>query len=288
MVGGTLPAGNVLRACQALVRNPRCWRCLRLQPGWNLVKMQASHHAVSTYHGRQPGFRSSSIAAHAQVGGASPAAPKPEETKDQFCRMCGTKMQLAIPKGEAAWRHVCSSCGYIDYFNPKMVVGCIVEHEGKILLCKRAIEPCKGKWTLPAGYMELKESSAEGAARETWEEANCQVEILAPYSHFDIPMIGQAYILFRAKLVAPYTFSPGEETLQTVLFHPNEIPFDQIAFSSISLALQHYVEDMKRGQYRVHHGVVSKQPGSGPNEIGRFELQDHFAVKTEVPALGKL
>lgn len=106
---------------QALVRNPRCWRCLRLQPGWNLVKMQASHHAVSTYHGRQPGFRSSSIAAHAQVGGASPAAPKPEETKDQFCRMCGTKMQLAIPKGEAAWRHVCSSCGYIDYFNPKMV-----------------------------------------------------------------------------------------------------------------------------------------------------------------------
>lgn len=206
--------------------------------------------------------------------------------RDQFCRMCGTQMQMQIPKGESVWRHMCGNCGYIDYLNPKMVVGCIVEHEGKILLCKRGIDPCRGKWTLPAGYMELRESSAEGAARETWEEANCQVEILAPYSHFDIPVIGQSYILFRAKLVAPHTFSPGQETLETSLFDPKDIPFNQIAFSSISLALQYYVEDMQQGHYRVHHGVVSKQPGSGPNEAGRFELQDHFAIETAVPVMG--
>ena len=89
-------------------------------------------------------------------------------------------------------------------------------------------------------------------------------------------------------MAAPYSFSPGEETLQTTFFHPQDIPFDQIAFSSISLALQYYIEDMQQGQYRVHHGVVAKQPGSGPNEAGGFQLQDHFAVTTEVQVLGKL
>ncbi|KAL0051530.1 hypothetical protein WJX82_009389 [Trebouxia sp. C0006] len=280
-------SGVASRACQVFVRArcvpPLARRHLTTPPMQN----KHNHRSASTYEGNNGGFRSSSIAACAQHGNASsaPLPQKPDKTKDQYCRMCGTQMELAIPKGEAAWRHMCSNCGYIDYLNPKMVVGCIVEHEGKILLCKRGIEPCKGKWTLPAGYMELKESSAEGAARETWEEANCQVEILAPYSHFDIPIIGQAYILFRARLAAPYSFSPGEETLQTELFQPKDIPFDQIAFSSISLALQYYVEDMQSGQYRLHHGVVSKQPGSGPNEAGRFQLQDHFAVRTEVPVL---
>ncbi|DBA71055.1 TPA: hypothetical protein ACH3X2_011478 [Trebouxia sp. C0005] len=280
-----LSGGVASRTCQVFVRAlrvpPLASRHLTTQP----MQSQLTHRSILSYEGKNCGFRSSSIAACAQRGNASsaPVPQKPEKTKDQYCRMCGTQMELAIPKGEAAWRHMCSNCGYIDYLNPKMVrmapgrplsalgalplltllfahpflhsspcravilrhtdyrhasvsepdsfptgqclcypvrrlflcflfscnanpdhachtsaqvVGCIVEHEGKILLCKRGIEPCKGKWTLPAGYMELKESSAEGAARETWEEANCQVEILAPYSHFDIPIIGQAYILF--------------------------------------------------------------------------------------------
>lgn len=122
-------------ALQAVVRNRRSWLCARSHFGWRRVRMQASQHSVLPYHGRQPGFRSSNIAAHAQVGGATPAAPKPEETKDQFCRMCGTKMQLAVPKGEAAWRHVCSSCGYIDYFNPKMVRMLLLPYSCTFLAC---------------------------------------------------------------------------------------------------------------------------------------------------------
>lgn len=280
----------IVRAYQVFAQAPLVPPRMKTHPSFRATSARPNQRALGMYGGAEPGLRSSSVASYAEQGTASsaPLPQKPEKTRHQFCRMCGTKMELAIPQGEASWRHMCGNCGYIDYFNPKMVVGCIVEHEGKILLCKRAIDPCKGKWTLPAGYMELKESSAEGAARETWEEANCQVEILAPYSHFDIPIIGQAYILFRAKLAAPFTFSPGVETLETTFFQPDDIPFDQIAFSSISLALQYYVEDMQQGQYRIHHGVVSKQPGSGPNEAGRFQLQDHFAVKTQLPVIGKL
>jgi ADP-ribose/FAD diphosphatase len=102
-------------------------------------------------------------------------------------------MQIVVPRGETERRHQCSSCSYIEYHNPKTVVGCLVEHEGKVLLCKRALEPCAGLWTLPAGYMELHESSAEGACRETWEEARAKVNVLGPYAHLDIPVIGQVH-----------------------------------------------------------------------------------------------
>lgn len=187
-------------------------------------------------------------------------------------------MEEKIPQGETHQRHVCTSCGYVDYFNPKMVVGCIVEHEGKILLCRRAIEPCKGLWTLPAGFMELHESSAQGAVRETLEEANAHVEIISPYSHLDIPLIGQAYIMFRARLVAPFTFSAGQESLETRLFDPQDIPFDQIAFSSISITLRKYVADLHQGRFSFHHGVVDKVPGSKPNDPKGFSLRDDFIV----------
>lgn len=110
-----------------------------------------------------------------------------------------------------------------------MVVGAIVEHEGKILLCRRGIQPQRGLWTVPAGFLELGESTAAGAARETMEEAAAAVDILAPYVHFDIVGIGQAYLLFRAKLAAPFTFAAVEpETLETALFAPDEIPFDEV------------------------------------------------------------
>lgn len=184
-------------------------------------------------------------------------------------------MSLKSPAGQKELRHICSNCGYIDYFNPKMVVGCIVEHEGKILLCRRAIEPCKGAWTLPAGFMELNESSEEGAVRETLEEANARVVVEAPYAHWDIPVIGQAYILFRAKLLAPFTFSPGVETLETALFEPNDIPFEQIAFSSVAVTLQLYLKDLKDGVYRVHHGVIDKKPGTEPSDKTGFVVKSH-------------
>jgi len=205
-----------------------------------------------------------------------------QRLKSNFCRMCGSKMIGRKPEGEREWRHVCSNsnCGYIDYFNPRMVVGCIVEHHGKILLARRAIEPCRGKWTVPAGYMELHESTAEGAARETREEVNAEVQVLAPYCHWDIPMIGQAYILFRAQLAHPYTFSPGSESLETALFDPKDIPYDSLAFSSVALSLKYYLEDAASGKWRMHHGVIDKQPGSGPNDPGTFYLRDHMSVLT--------
>lgn len=114
-----------------------------------------------------------------------------EKQQCNYCRRCGTEMQVVVPAGEDELRHQCKSCRYIEYHNPKTVVGCLVEHEGKVLLCKRALEPCSGLWTLPAGYMELHESSAEGACRETWEEACAKVSVIGPYAHLDIPIIGQ-------------------------------------------------------------------------------------------------
>lgn len=210
-----------------------------------------------------------------------PSDSKPREmlvkTNSNFCRLCGAPMALVVPAGDGEERHVCSSCGYIDYFNPKMVVGCIVEHEGKILLCRRGIEPRIGAWTLPAGFMELNESSEEGAVRETREEANAHVQVTAPYAHWDIPVIGQAYIIFRAKLVEPYTFSPGVETLETALFDPSDIPYEELAFSSVSITLQYYVQDLRSGTFRVHHGVIDKRPGSAPNDKSSFEVKNHMA-----------
>lgn len=110
-----------------------------------------------------------------------------------YCRKCGAEMQICVPAGEDELRHQCQSCSHIEYHNPKTVVGCLVEHEGKVLLCKRALEPCSGLWTLPAGYMELHESSSEGACRETWEEACAKVNVIGPYAHLDIPVIGQVW-----------------------------------------------------------------------------------------------
>lgn len=189
---------------------------------------------------------------------------------------------MRIPEGENMERHVCGGCGYIDYFNPKMVVGCIVEHQGKVLLCRRAIEPCKGMWTLPAGYLELNEGTAEGAARETREEAGCEVRVLGPYAHLDIPVIGQTYLLFRAALEPPYTMNPGPETLEAALFAPEDIPFDHLAFSSISITLRNYCQDLQAGAFHMHHGVIHKRPGSSPFDPSAYVLKDHFAVPTTV------
>lgn len=107
------------------------------------------------------------------------------------------------------------------------VVGCVVEHDDRILLCSRGINPCRGKWTLPAGYLEFGESTAAGAMRETFEEANAKVSIISMFSMIDVPVIGQSHVMFRAKLESPFHFSPGKETLQTKLVLPEEIPFDK-------------------------------------------------------------
>eukprot|EP00887_Chlorella_sp_A99_P005470 scaffold1.g5470.t1 len=207
--------------------------------------------------------------------------PKPRQ-QAKFCRSCGGGVDLVLAEGGTRWRHHCQACGEIEYYNPRMVVGAVVEHEGRILLCRRGIEPQRGLWTLPAGFMELDESTAEGAARETWEEAAAPIEIVAPFVHFDIPVIGQTYILFRARLAPPFTFAAQlPETLETRLFAPDELPWDEIAFSSVQLALQFLLDDMEAGTQTLHHGVIRKRPGQGPN--AKFELTDHFPLALAGP-----
>lgn len=187
-----------------------------------------------------------------------------------FCGKCGQANRHEVPEGDNRRRAVCGDCGTIHYQNPKMVVGCIVEQAGAIMLCKRAIEPRHGYWTVPAGYLELGESTVEGAIRETREEAEAKVEVLAPYSHFDIPHIGQAYLMYRARLCEPH-YGPGQESLDVGFFRPDAIPWDDLAFHAVGFCLRFFCEDLAAGRFRHHHGVVR------PSKDG-VQLHDHLAL----------
>ena len=176
-----------------------------------------------------------------------------------FCSACGAPVKHRVPPGDSLPRYVCTNCGVIHYENPKMVVGCIPEWEGKILLCRRAIEPRLGLWTVPAGFMENGETTAEGAARETLEEGNARVEMLGLYAVFNIPHINQVYMLFRARLLN-LDFSAGAETLETKLFDEDEIPWDEIAFVTVRRTLKHYFDDRRAGEFRFHIGTIDPMP----------------------------
>jgi ADP-ribose pyrophosphatase YjhB (NUDIX family) len=175
----------------------------------------------------------------------------------KFCSNCGAPVTLRVPPGDSLARHVCDTCHAIHYQNPRMVVGCIVEWEDRILLCRRAIEPRYGLWTVPAGFMENGETTFEGAIRETIEEANARVEIGPLYALYNIPHVNQVYILFRARLLDP-NVRAGAETLEVRLFSEAEIPWDQIAFASIRDALARYYDDRKNGEYRFHMGTIQQ------------------------------
>ena len=176
-----------------------------------------------------------------------------------FCSACGAPVEHRVPPGDSLPRYVCTNCGVIHYENPKMVVGCIPEWKDKILLCRRAIEPRLGLWTVPAGFMENSETTAEGAARETLEEANARVEMLGLYALFNIPHINQVYMLFRARLLN-LDFSAGAETLETKLFDEDEIPWDEIAFVTVRRTLKHYFDDRRAGEFRFHIGTIDPMP----------------------------
>jgi len=160
----------------------------------------------------------------------------------KFCSQCGEGVEQKIPQGETLSRAVCPACQTIHYQNPKIVAGCLPEGEGKILLCRRAIEPRLGFWTFPAGFMELGESTEEAAARETLEEANARVTIQTLYSVFSLPHVDQVYIVYRA-ILQDLNFGPGEESLEVRLMPIEAIPWDQLAFPVIRETLQRYVED---------------------------------------------
>jgi ADP-ribose pyrophosphatase YjhB (NUDIX family) len=176
-----------------------------------------------------------------------------------YCSDCGASVELRVPAGDTLPRYVCTSCGTIHYENPKMVVGCIPEWENRILLCRRAIEPRIGLWTVPAGFMENGETTAQGAARETLEEANARVEVLGLYALFNIPHINQVYMLFRARLL-DLDFSAGAESLETRLFEENEVPWDDLAFITVRRTLRHYFDDRRAGEFQFHIGTVEPMP----------------------------
>ncbi|KAI4348782.1 hypothetical protein L6164_009461 [Bauhinia variegata] len=193
----------------------------------------------------------------------------------KFCQWCGGSTKHDVPEGEERMRAICTICGKITYQNPKMVVGCLVEHDNKVLLCKRKIQPSYGLWTLPAGYLEIGESAVDGAIRETREEANADVEVLSPFVQLDIPIIGQTYIIFLAKLKKPH-FSPGPESSDCRLFPLDDIPFNSLSFSSMVITLSLYVENMKAGRLRFHYGTINKRPGTSPSDIQAYTLDNHM------------
>ena len=170
----------------------------------------------------------------------------------KHCKNCGTAVGYRIPDdGDTKERAVCPVCHTIHYENPLIVVGTVPHWENKVLLCKRNIEPRWGKWTLPAGFMELFETVAEGAARETLEEAGAQFEMESLFSLLNVARVGQVHMFYRARLLSD-RFQPGFETIEARLFSEEEIPWDEIAFRTVKATLEHYFADRRAGHFAIH------------------------------------
>jgi ADP-ribose pyrophosphatase YjhB (NUDIX family) len=175
----------------------------------------------------------------------------------KYCSACGALVELRQPPDDNRLRYVCPSCSTIHYQNPNMVIGAIPEWiDGRILLCRRAIEPRHGFWTLPAGFMENGETTTEAAIRETLEEANAQIAIGELYSMYNLPYINQVHMLFRARLL-DLNFFPGVESLEVKLFEEQDIPWDDLAFRPVRFTLQHYFADRKTGNFQFHIGDLA-------------------------------
>ena len=174
----------------------------------------------------------------------------------KFCCHCGHKVSYRIPDGDDRERFVCDNCHAIHYLNPKVVVGAIPVWNDKILLCRRAIQPRKGFWTIPAGFMENGETTAEGAARESWEEACARLDNLQLYRLFDLPNINQVYIFYRAEL-QDGEFGVGSESLEAALFDEADIPWQELAFPVVVDVLQEFIVDRKAASYQVRVSGVN-------------------------------
>jgi len=169
----------------------------------------------------------------------------------KFCPNCAAPLTKRVPPGDSLPRDVCDACGSIHYQNPKLVVGCVPEWESRILLCRRAIEPRYGYWTLPAGFMENDETTGQGAVRETLEEAGARVELLAPFSMISVPYVNQVHLFFRARLL-DLEFKPGDESLEVALFEESRMPWKDIAFRTVGLTLKFWFADRARNSFGFH------------------------------------
>lgn len=177
----------------------------------------------------------------------------------KFCSECGGTVQVLIPDGDHLPRHVCGSCGAIHYRNPKVVVGAICEYGGQLLLCRRDIEPRHGFWTFPAGFLEIGETTAEGAARETFEESGAEVEIEDLCAIINVPYIAQVYMTYRARMLKPH-HHPTPESSETKLITPDEIPWDSLAFPTIWHSLKFWMADREAGERNLHNLDLTQRP----------------------------
>jgi ADP-ribose pyrophosphatase YjhB (NUDIX family) len=169
----------------------------------------------------------------------------------KFCSNCGGAVLSRVPPGDSLPRHVCDGCGSIHYLNPKLVLGAIPEWQGRLLLCRRAIEPRYGYWTLPAGFMENGETASEAAARETMEEAGARVEMQDAFSMISVPYVNQVHVFYRARLL-DLDFKAGVESLEVALFEEAKVPWKDIAFRTVGLTLKHWFADRARGAFSFH------------------------------------
>jgi ADP-ribose pyrophosphatase YjhB (NUDIX family) len=169
----------------------------------------------------------------------------------KFCSSCGETIVIRIPDGDNRERHVCISCETIHYYNPRIITGCLPIYEDKVLLCKRAIEPRRNYWTLPAGFMENGETTDQGAIRESYEEAKAELGELSLYCLYSVPEINQVFFFYRAQLKHATAFGVGEESTEVRLFSENEIPWENLAFYTVVKTLRYYFSDRKNGVYPI-------------------------------------
>jgi ADP-ribose pyrophosphatase YjhB (NUDIX family) len=178
----------------------------------------------------------------------------------RYCSHCGHAVELRIPPGDHLLRHVCDNCGTVHYDNPKVIVGCVPEWEdGRILLCRRAIEPRLGLWTFPAGFLELGETTGEGAARETLEESLADVEVRDLFAVFNVPYVNQVTMIYRGRMRSE-RHGPTPESSETRLVHEADVPWGEIAFPTIYHSLRFFFADRARGVTGFHTMDLSARP----------------------------
>jgi ADP-ribose pyrophosphatase YjhB (NUDIX family) len=173
----------------------------------------------------------------------------------RHCRDCGHAVEYRVPADDNRERATCPRCGTIHYENPLNVVGTVPIWNDQVLLCRRAIEPRRGLWTLPAGFMELGETVAEGAVRETVEESGARVQLEGLFTVLSVVHVGQVHLFYRARMLDA-TLDPGPETLEARLFHEHEVPWDEIAFRTVRETLRHYYACRARGDYPLYCGDI--------------------------------
>lgn len=175
----------------------------------------------------------------------------PAPRTQQFCSQCGHNLNREIPPDDNRVRDLCPNCGAVHYQNPRNVVGIVPAFGDQILLCKRAIEPRYGKWTLPAGFMELGETTAQGAARENQEESGVAIKMGSLFTVIDVPSVNQVHFYYLAD-VLDEKLAPGPETLEAKFFDLDKIPWHELAFRTVSTTIEHYIQDKHKGSFGIH------------------------------------